>query len=84
MPNPSFSKNSNDTIKPIAGRIREVHTFSKCICLKVNIIAWLEFELAYFEAAVQHFNHCTMWTPPCDIKYTYSMQIICIQLYDLK
>ena len=24
---------------------------------KVNIIAWLEFELAYFETAVEHFSH---------------------------
>ena len=39
---------------PIAGRISGggVHTFLKGISLKVNIIAWLEFELAYFEVAV--------------------------------
>ena len=29
-----------------------VHAFSKGMSLKVNIIAWLEFELTYFEAAV--------------------------------
>ena len=29
-----------------------VHTFSKGISPKVNVIKWLEFELAYFEVAV--------------------------------
>ena len=24
---------------------------------KVNVIVWLEFKLAYFEAPVQYFNH---------------------------
>ena len=24
---------------------------------EVNVIAWLVFELAYFEAAIQHFSH---------------------------
>ena len=32
-----------------------VHTFPKGICPKVNVIAQMEFEIAYFE--VQHFNH---------------------------
>ena len=27
---------------------------------KVNIIAWLESEFAYFEGAVHHFNHYAM------------------------
>ena len=40
-----------------------VHTFPKGICLKVNIIVWLEFELAYYDSAVQHFNHYTTKTP---------------------
>ena len=35
----------------------EVHTFPKDISLKVNAIAWQEFELAYFKVAVQHFKH---------------------------
>ena len=33
------------------------HTFPKGISPKVNIMAWLEFELAYYNYAVQHFNH---------------------------
>ena len=43
-----------------------VHTFPKGICLKVNIIARLEYELAYYDSAVYRFNHYTMriHTPP--------------------
>ena len=39
-----------------------IPTFTKDIILKVNIIAWLELELADFEAAVQHFNHYAIGT----------------------
>ena len=46
MPKPSFKKNNSDAIYPITGRIGGVHTFPKGICPKVNVIAWLEFELA--------------------------------------
>ena len=35
----------------------KVHTFPKCISPKVNVIAWLEFDLDYIEVAVQYFNH---------------------------
>ena len=34
-----------------------VHAFPKCISMKVNIIAQLEFELTYFEVRVEHFSH---------------------------
>ena len=34
-----------------------VHIFPKGICMKVNVIVEVEFELSYFEAAVQHFIH---------------------------
>ena len=34
--------------------LKRLHTFPKDICPKVNVISWLEFELAYFKAAVQH------------------------------
>ena len=34
-----------------------IHTFSKGICQKVNVIARLEFELIQFEVADQHFPH---------------------------
>ena len=41
-----------------------VHTFPKGICPKVNIIARLEYELAYYDSAVHRFNHYTTKTPP--------------------
>ena len=34
-----------------------VHAFLKDISLKVNTIAWLEFELAYYDVAVRHISH---------------------------
>ena len=34
---------------------KRIHTFPKNS--KVNVIAWLKFQLAFFEAAVQHVNH---------------------------
>ncbi len=40
------------------------HTFPKGICSKVDVIARLEFELAYFEAVVQHFSHSATATSP--------------------
>ena len=36
---------------------KDVHTFFKGISLKVNVIARLEFELAYYKVAVQHFSY---------------------------
>ena len=36
---------------------KEVHTFPKGICPKVNVIARLEFELAYYDSANHRFNH---------------------------
>ena len=42
-----------------------VHTFPKGICPKVNVIARLEFELAYYDSAVHSylnnllFNYCS-------------------------
>ena len=39
------------------------HTFPKGICPKVNVIARLEYELAYYDSAVQRFNHYTTRTP---------------------
>ena len=40
-----------------------VHTFPKGICPKVNVIARLEYELAYNESAVHPLNHYTMRVP---------------------
>ena len=40
-----------------------VYIFPKGICLKVNVIAQLEYELAYYNSAVHRFNHYTTRTP---------------------
>ena len=41
-----------------------VHTFPKGICPKGNVIARLEYELAYYDFAVNRFNHYTTRTFP--------------------
>ena len=35
----------------------------KGICPKENVIAQLEYELAYYDSAVHRFNHYAMRTP---------------------
>ena len=60
---PSFKKDSSDAIQPIAWRIRGFMPFSRSICPKVNVIVRQEFELAYYDLAVQRFNHYTTATP---------------------
>ena len=40
-----------------------VHNLPKGIDPKVTVITWLDFKLAYFEAAVQHFGHYATRTP---------------------
>ena len=62
MLKPSLKKNRSHVTWPTAREIRG-HSFPKCISLKVNMIVRLEFELAYFEAVVQHFSHWTGGTP---------------------
>ena len=55
---------------------KRVHTFSKGICPKVNVIARLEYELAYYDSAVHGFNHYTTRThTPCKkgISLNYSL-----------
>ena len=64
MPKPSLLKNSSEAIKPTARKIREFIPFPKGICSKLNIIARLDFELAYLEARVQHFSHYVQRIPP--------------------
>ena len=41
-----------------------VHTFPNGICPKVNVIARLEYEPAFYDSAVHRFNHYTTNTPP--------------------
>ena len=58
--------------------------FSRGISPKGNVMAQLEFELSFYEATVQHFNHYAACTLPYGIKYSYLIQIIYTQLYDFK
>ena len=44
--------------------IREVHNFTKGISPKVNVIAWLVFEVFYFETVAQYVSHYTTKTLP--------------------
>ena len=61
MPKPSFKKNSCGTIQH-SWDVKGVHTFSKGICPKENVIARLEFELAYYDFAIKLFNEDTPYT----------------------
>ena len=44
-------------MQPRATGIKGFSTFPNVISLKENVISRLEFELAYFETADQHFSH---------------------------
>ena len=41
-----------------------VHAFPKGINPKVNVIGWLEFELAYTDVVIEDFNHYATGIPP--------------------
>ena len=53
------------------GVSKGVHTFPKGISLKVTIIAWMEFELTFYNVTVQHVSHDTTGTPPPGIYVAY-------------
>ena len=42
------------------GEDKRVHAFPKSISLKLNVIAWLKFEVIYYDVAVQHVSHYAM------------------------
>ena len=42
-----------------------VNTFPKSICLKVNVIAYLEFESDFNDVAVNYVIHYAIETPLC-------------------
>ena len=44
--------------------MKGVHNFPKGICSEVNVIAQLEYELAYNDSTVDRFNHYTTRTLP--------------------
>ena len=51
----------------IAGeRIKGVKTFPKVISLKIILTTKLEFELSYYNVAVQHASHYLTKAPPLD------------------
>ena len=57
-PNDSYWRTAVLLFNPIAEWTRGgVYTFLLGINLKVNVMARLEYELAYLEAAVQYFSH---------------------------
>ena len=41
----------------LGGCNKRVHSFLKCVRPKVNVIAELEFELAYYDVTDQHISH---------------------------
>ena len=57
----------NDSMKD-----NEVHAFPKGICPKVNVIARVGFEHAYYDSAVQRFNHYATRTPLNNVKVSVS------------
>ena len=66
-------KNSSDTIWTIWDNT-VVHTFPHGISLKVNVIAQLEFEQAYFEAAIHYISHYATGISP----YIYIYICVCV------
>ena len=53
----SVQKNTCGTILSIAGVVlKEFYSFPEGFSPKVNVIAWQEFELAYYNVAVQNFS----------------------------
>ena len=59
MPNPHMEKYSNDGNSTYTREEKGIHTFPRSICLKVNVIERLKFELVFYDDAVQHVNHYT-------------------------
>ena len=55
-------KSSCGTIYSISLGYDGIDTFPKGICLKMNIIVRLEFELAYSDSAIQRSNHYAAMT----------------------
>ena len=53
-----------------------VHAFPKGIKSKVNVIVRLNFEVSYFESAVQHFNHCVTGTKGRIVGYIHFLLVL--------
>ena len=73
MPNPSFFLEWESWYYlTLRWEDKRVHTFPKGICPKVNAIAWLEFELSYYNSIVHPFN--PIGTPPARVWVPVSMR----------
>ena len=59
MQKPVFIKSEQlyNLTSSLMGVNKRVHAFPKSIALKVNVITWLEFELADFNVAVKLVSH---------------------------
>ena len=62
IPEPFLYGNSSDTVKPTARGNTEVHAFSKDISLKMNFMALVEFEHAYYFVTIEHASLYTTKT----------------------
>ena len=90
IPKPFSQKNSNRYYLTHSWEDKGVHTFPKGICPKVNVIARLQCELAYYDSAVHRFNQYTTRTHPperfrrFEIKKLYSLfNFILTSLYSI-
>ena len=48
----------------LVGVDKEIHSFSNGLCPKVNVMAQMKYELAYYDIAVQYVSHSTTGPPP--------------------
>ena len=48
----------------LEGANKGVHNFPKSISPKVNVIAWLEIEHAYYGVTVEHVSYKAKWISP--------------------
>ena len=65
---------------PLLGERKRIHIFLKGISPKVNLIALLDFELAYFKAAAKKVNHCATGTRPLHCCVVVSEVCVCVIL----
>ncbi len=59
-----LSMESKTLVKSINSIVACRFFLPKGICIKVNVIVLLKYELTYYNSAVHHFNHYTTGTPP--------------------
>ena len=57
--------------------MKGIHIFPKSFILKVNMIARLVFELAYYDVSVKHLCFSTTKIPHQIVFSNYQMNVIC-------